>query len=111
VDCTVSIVIIKHYVVLFSPLFVFIKQIRLDESQEVECQHLKERLHYELEILMAYQSKNKMQAEAQRNRERKELEDRVSVRRALLEQKVFCSCYGLLNLERERDCFNKYKSV
>lgn len=37
---------------------------------------------------MAYQSKNKMQAEAQRNRERKELEDRVSVRRALLEQKV-----------------------
>lgn len=29
-----------------------------------------------------------MQAEAQRNRERKELEDRVSVRLALLEQKV-----------------------
>lgn len=29
-----------------------------------------------------------MQAEAQRNRERRELEDRVSVRRALLEQKV-----------------------
>lgn len=63
-------------------------QIRLDESQEVECHHLNERLRYELEILMAYQSKNKMQAEAQRNRERKELEDRVSVRRALLEQKV-----------------------
>jgi thousand and one amino acid protein kinase len=50
--------------------------------------HLNERLRYELEILMAYQSKNKMQAEAQRNRERKELEDRVKVRRALLEQKV-----------------------
>lgn len=49
---------------------------------------MNERLRYELEILMAYQSKNKMQAEAQRNRERKELEDRVSVRRALLEQKV-----------------------
>jgi thousand and one amino acid protein kinase len=49
---------------------------------------LKDKMHYELEILMAYQSKNKMQAEAQRNRERKELEDRVSVRRALLEQKV-----------------------
>lgn len=29
-----------------------------------------------------------MQAEAQRNRERKELEERVSVRRALLEQKM-----------------------
>ncbi|XP_046387066.1 serine/threonine-protein kinase Tao isoform X2 [Ischnura elegans] len=64
------------------------QSIRLDESQEVECHQLKERLHYELEILMAYQSKNKMQAEAQRNRERKELEDRVSVRRALLEQKM-----------------------
>ena len=74
----------------------------MDESQEVECQHLKERLHYELEILMAYQSKNKMQAEAQRNRERKELEDRVSVRRALLEQKVLCSSSCGLNLERDR---------
>lgn len=42
---------------------------------------------------MAYQSKNKMQAEAQRNRERRELEDRVSVRRALLEQKVRKKCY------------------
>ena len=53
---------------------------------------------------MAYQSKNKMQAEAQRNRERKELEDRVSVRRALLEQKVlrFYSC----GLDLERDRFN-----
>lgn len=49
---------------------------------------MKERLHYELEILMAYQSKNKMQAQAQRDRERRELEERVSVRRALLEQKV-----------------------
>lgn len=51
---------------------------------------LKERLRYELEILMAYQSKNKMQADAQRNREKKELEDRISVRRSLLEQKVLC---------------------
>lgn len=55
---------------------------------QMECHQLKERLQYELEILTAYQSKNKMQAEAQRNRERRELEDRVSVRRALLEQKV-----------------------
>jgi len=65
-------------------------KIRLDESQEVECHVLKERLRYELEILMAYQSKNKMQADAQRNREKKELEDRISVRRSLLEQKVLC---------------------
>lgn len=60
----------------------------MDESQEHECHKLKERLRYELEILMAYQSKNKMQADAQRNREKKELEDRISVRRSLLEQKV-----------------------
>ncbi|XP_046980924.1 serine/threonine-protein kinase Tao isoform X2 [Schistocerca americana] len=76
------------------------QSIRLDESQEVECHHLKERLHYELEILMAYQSKNKMQAEAQRNRERKELEDRVSVRRALLEQKMDVETR---QFEQERD--------
>lgn len=64
------------------------QSIRLDESQELEGHHLQERLHYELEILMAYQSKNRMQTEAQRNRERKELEDRVTLRRALLEQKM-----------------------
>lgn len=80
--------------------------IRLDESQEVrrtvvswffwftdrllqlEEQQMKERLRYELEILIAYQSKNKMQAQAQRDRERNELEERVAVRKALLEQKV-----------------------
>ncbi|PSN30012.1 Serine/threonine-protein kinase TAO1 [Blattella germanica] len=78
------------------------QSIRLDESQEVECQHLKERLHYELEILMAYQSKNKMQAEAQRNRERKELEDRVSVRRALLEQKMELETQQFLQERSER---------
>lgn len=64
------------------------QSLRLDESQEIECQQLKDRLQYELEILMAYQSKNRMQAQSQRDRERKELEDRVSVRRALLESKV-----------------------
>jgi len=49
---------------------------------------MRDKLQRELEILMAYQSKSKMTAEAQRNRERTELEERVSVRRALLEQKV-----------------------
>ncbi|PNF14844.1 Serine/threonine-protein kinase TAO1 [Cryptotermes secundus] len=78
------------------------QSIRLDESQEVQCQNLKERLHYELEILMAYQSKNKMQAEAQRNRERKELEDRVSVRRALLEQKMELETQQFLQERSER---------
>ncbi|KAK7869690.1 hypothetical protein R5R35_009917 [Gryllus longicercus] len=78
------------------------QSIRLDESQEVECHHLKERLRYELEILMAYQSKNKMQAEAQRNRERKELEDRVSVRRALLENKMELETQQFLQERSER---------
>ncbi|RWS31878.1 serine/threonine protein kinase TAO1-like protein [Leptotrombidium deliense] len=63
-------------------------QIRLDESQELEARQLKEQLQQELELLIAFQSKIRMQAEAQRNRERRELEERVSVRRALLEQKV-----------------------
>ncbi|XP_026688606.1 serine/threonine-protein kinase Tao-like [Diaphorina citri] len=51
---------------------------------------------------MAYQSKNKMQAEAQRNRERKELEDRVSVRRALLEQKMDMETQQFLGERQER---------
>lgn len=62
--------------------------VRLDESQMMECQQLKMQLEHELDMLTAYQSKSKMQAEAQRNRERRELEDRVNVRRALLEQKM-----------------------
>jgi len=78
------------------------QSIRLDESQEVECQHLKDRLLYELEILMAYQSKNKMQAEAQRNRERKELEDRVAVRKSLLERKMEMETTQFLQERSER---------
>ncbi|KAF2882457.1 hypothetical protein ILUMI_23682 [Ignelater luminosus] len=76
--------------------------IRLDESQEIEAQQMKERLHYELEILMAYQSKNKMQAQAQRDRERRELEERVSVRRALLEQKMSSETQRFLEERSER---------
>lgn len=53
-----------------------------------EIQQMKERLQYELDILIAYQSKNKMQAKTQRDRERQELEDRVNIRRQLLENKV-----------------------
>ncbi len=58
-------------------------------------------LQQELELLNAYQSKIKMQTDAQHDRERKELEQRVSLRRALLEQKVVLykifPC-GVLNL-------------
>lgn len=65
-------------------------QLRLDEAQESECQVLRMQLQQELELLNAYQSKIKMQTESQQDRERKELEQRVSLRRALLEQKVWC---------------------
>jgi len=64
------------------------QSIRLDESQECEANQLADRLQHELEILTAYQSKSRMAAESQRSRERRELEERVSVRRALLGQKM-----------------------
>ncbi|XP_061162702.1 serine/threonine-protein kinase TAO1-like [Saccostrea echinata] len=64
------------------------QNMRLDDSQIKEEHDLKLRLQQELELLMAYQSKIKMQLEAQHLRERKELEERVSLRRALLEQKM-----------------------
>lgn len=64
------------------------QNMRLDDAQETEAQELKQRLQQELELLMAYQSKIKMQMEAQHHRERKQLEERVSLRRALLEQKM-----------------------
>lgn len=49
---------------------------------------MKMQLQQELELLNAYQSKIKMQTDSQHDRERRELEQRVSLRRALLEQKV-----------------------
>lgn len=72
------------------------QSLRLDESQELECNQLKERLQYELDILTAYQNKNRMQAQAQRDRERKELENRVNVRKAVLESKVHTFIISLL---------------
>jgi thousand and one amino acid protein kinase len=64
------------------------QSIRLDESQEMEATLLSEKLQRELDILTAYQSKSRIAAENQRTRERRELEERVSVRRALLGQKM-----------------------
>uniref|UniRef100_A0A4W3ISU1 non-specific serine/threonine protein kinase n=1 Tax=Callorhinchus milii TaxID=7868 RepID=A0A4W3ISU1_CALMI len=76
--------------------------LRLDEAQEAECQVLKMQLQQELELLNAYQSKIKMQTEAQHERERKELEQRVSLRRALLEQKIEEEMLALQNERTER---------
>lgn len=61
---------------------------RLDETQEAEYQVLRMQLQQELELLNAYQSKIKMHTDTQHEREVKDLEQRVSIRRALLEQRV-----------------------
>lgn len=45
-------------------------------------------LQQELELLNAYQSKIKIHTDTQHDREVKDLEQRVSIRRALLEQRV-----------------------
>uniref|UniRef100_A0A4W6G4P1 non-specific serine/threonine protein kinase n=1 Tax=Lates calcarifer TaxID=8187 RepID=A0A4W6G4P1_LATCA len=58
-------------------------KLRLDETQEAQCQALRMQLQQELELLNAYQSKIKMQTDAQHDREKKDLEQRVSLRRAL----------------------------
>ncbi|XP_076138314.1 serine/threonine-protein kinase TAO1 [Alosa pseudoharengus] len=76
--------------------------LRLDEAQEGECQTLRMQLQQELELLNAYQSKIKMQTDAQQERERKELEQRVSLRRALLEQKIEEEMLALQNDRLER---------
>ncbi|CAB1316900.1 unnamed protein product, partial [Coregonus sp. 'balchen'] len=76
--------------------------LRLDEAQEGECQVLRQQLQQELELLNAYQSKIKMQTDAQHDRERRELEQRVSLRRALLEHKIEEEMLSLQNERVER---------
>ncbi|XP_074854474.1 serine/threonine-protein kinase TAO2 isoform X4 [Carettochelys insculpta] len=73
--------------------------LRLDETQEAEYQVLRIQLQQELELLNAYQSKIKIHTEAQHEREVKELEQRVSIRRALLEQRIE---EEMLELQSER---------
>ncbi|XP_078063838.1 serine/threonine-protein kinase TAO2-like [Mustelus asterias] len=73
--------------------------LRLDETQESEYQVLRVQLQQELELLNAYQSKIKMHSETQHEREIKELEQRVSIRRALLEQRIE---EEMLTLQTER---------
>jgi len=64
------------------------QSIKLDETQEMELRQLKEQLQQELESLISFQTKIRMQADAQRNRERQELEDRVVTRKHMLERKM-----------------------
>ena len=53
-----------------------------------DANELRNRLEQELELLIAYQSKIKMHTEVQHQREREILEERVSIRRAVLEEQV-----------------------
>uniref|UniRef100_A0A8C5E8I8 Serine/threonine-protein kinase TAO2 n=1 Tax=Gouania willdenowi TaxID=441366 RepID=A0A8C5E8I8_GOUWI len=73
--------------------------LRLDETQEAEHQVLMMQLQQELELLNAYQSKINIHTDTQHDREAKELEQRVSIRRALLEQRVE---EEMLSLQNER---------
>lgn len=66
----------------------FSVQLRLEAEQEAECQALKRQLQQEMELLDAYQSKTKAQAEAQHEHDMQKLEQKASLRRAHLEQKV-----------------------
>ncbi|XP_016111366.1 serine/threonine-protein kinase TAO3-like [Sinocyclocheilus grahami] len=70
-----------------------------DEAQEAECQALRQQLQQEMELLNAYQSKIKIQTEAQHEREQQKLEQKVSLRRAHLEQKIE---EELASLQKER---------
>ncbi|XP_048846364.1 serine/threonine-protein kinase TAO2-like isoform X1 [Brienomyrus brachyistius] len=79
-----------------------VSKLRLDETQEEECQALRMQLQQELELLNAYQSKIKMQTDSQHEREVKELEQRVSIRRALLEQRIEEEMVSLQNERSER---------
>uniref|UniRef100_A0AAX7SIS8 non-specific serine/threonine protein kinase n=1 Tax=Astatotilapia calliptera TaxID=8154 RepID=A0AAX7SIS8_ASTCA len=76
--------------------------LRLDETQEAEYQVLRMQLQQELELLNAYQSKIKIHTDTQHEREVKDLEQRVSIRRALLEQRIEEEMLTLQNERSER---------
>jgi len=73
--------------------FVLCIEVRMDNAQVSEISELSKRLEQEQELLIAYQAKIRMQTDVQHERERKELEQRVSLRRAVLEQKVIQLLY------------------
>jgi len=63
-------------------------QVRMDETQLNEASELRQRLQQEFELLSAYQSKTRAQLESQLQRERRDLEQRVSLRLAVIQQQV-----------------------
>ena len=83
IECSIS-----RCIIFFHLYKISIEQVRLDETQMADANELRGRLQQELELLIAYQSKIKMHGEAQHQREREILEERVSIRRAVLEEQV-----------------------
>ncbi|XP_067086821.1 serine/threonine-protein kinase TAO2 isoform X1 [Osmerus mordax] len=79
-----------------------VSKLRLDETQEAEYQVLRMQLQQELELLNAYQSKIKIHTDSQHEREAKDLEQRVSIRRALLEQRIEEEMLSIQNERSER---------
>ncbi|KAM8877196.1 serine/threonine-protein kinase TAO2 isoform 2-T2 [Synchiropus picturatus] len=79
-----------------------VSKLRLDETQEAEYKVLRMQLQQELELLNAYQSKIKIHTDTQHEREVKDLEQRVSIRRALLEQRIEEEMLSLQNERSER---------
>ncbi|XP_061568340.1 LOW QUALITY PROTEIN: serine/threonine-protein kinase TAO2-like [Cololabis saira] len=79
-----------------------VSKLRLDETQEAEYQVLRMQLQQELELLNAYQSKIKMHTDTQHEREVKDLEQRVSIRRALLEQRIEEEVHSMQNERSDR---------
>jgi len=63
-------------------------QVKLETWQEEEAKQVRDKLGQELELLIAFQSKQRMQSEQQMEAERKQLDEKVSLRCAVLEQKV-----------------------
>jgi len=60
----------------------------MDETQVNEASELRQQLQQEFELLSAFQSKTRAQLDSQLHRERQDLEQRVSLRRAAIEQQV-----------------------
>ena len=63
-------------------------QVRMDETLVSEAAELRQQLQQEFELLSAYQCKTRVQLETQLQREHRDLEQRVSLRRAVIEQQV-----------------------
>lgn len=64
------------------------QSIKLDETQEMEVKQLKEQLNQELDSLISFQNKIRLQADTQRNRERQELEEKVACQKRYLDRKA-----------------------